>query len=157
MNSKKGVIAATVGLVVVVLMLGIGAVVVTANNSAKNKAAENLAAKQGTSGLRTNDYSDNPEEARKNAAGGDGTDPTGTKEETGSVAFIDGLYLVGDNIQPGKYKSDSPGDCTWKRLNALSGYKNVTETKTVNGPTTVEIKKEDKAFTSTGCGTWTRQ
>jgi hypothetical protein len=157
LTQKTGFIITTVGLVVVVMFLGLGAYLITASNSASNKQEGNKAATEGTAGLRANDYSDNPDEIRKNAAGGDGTDPTGTKNKAASAAFTDGLYLVGEDISAGKYRSDGLGDCTWKRMNALAGYKNVTATATVNGPTTVEIMKEDKAFSSTGCGTWTLQ
>lgn len=154
---RPSTLVISLGITVLFLVLG-GAVFYAASQDAAAPSNNtNTAATEGTAGLRVSDDSDNPQAAQKNAAGGDGTDPSGTTQAAASASFNDGLYVVNQNIAPGKYRSSSTGDCSWKRMNALSGYKSTIASAEVNGQTTVDILSTDKAFSSTGCGTWTKQ
>lgn len=70
----------------------------------------------------------------------------------------DGTYIVGTDLSAGKWKSTGGDSCYWARL---SGFTGTTAAIIANalpsGPTIVTIRSTDKGFTTTGCGTWTRQ
>jgi hypothetical protein len=80
--------------------------------------------------------------------------PTGpaTTIETG------GIYVVGEDIQPGTYKT-AGGDrrrCYWARLRDTSGDRGtILANDLAEGPMTVTIKTTDGAFKTSGCQTWT--
>ena len=82
-----------------------------------------------------------------------------------SGTIADGLWAVGTDIQPGRYRTAGPSgewSCKWRRLdspndaNAIvapffdgsSGY--------VDGPTYVEILAADKFFLSEDCEVWVK-
>ncbi|KYD03490.1 hypothetical protein B4102_3408 [Heyndrickxia sporothermodurans] len=66
--------------------------------------------------------------------------------------FDNGVYIVGKDIAPGKYKSDGGG--YWARLSNFSGENNIIANGNSDGPVIVEIKKTDKGFLSSNNATW---
>jgi len=71
--------------------------------------------------------------------------------------FSDGIYLVGSDIQPGRYRNQGGGFCYWARLSGVTGdFNDIIANSNVSGPTVVDISSTDVAFESDGCGTWTK-
>ncbi len=68
--------------------------------------------------------------------------------------FGDGTHLVGVDIEPGLYRASGSGRsfCRWERLSGLGGE--FGDTIGVGTSQLVEIKRSDKAFKVTGCGSW---
>lgn len=72
-------------------------------------------------------------------------------------SFGDGMYIVGKDIAPGKYKSEGGDMGYWARLSGFSGdLSNVLANANPQGPAIVEIKATDKGFQTFGNGTWTK-
>jgi hypothetical protein len=70
----------------------------------------------------------------------------------------DGTYIVGTDIQPGRWKADGSDLCYWARLKDDSGdFDAIITNHAGAGRATVTVARTDGAFTTTGCGTWTRQ
>ena len=75
----------------------------------------------------------------------------------GNEGFGDGTWLVGDDIQPGRYRVVPGGLCYWARLSGLSGaLTEILANDLPGGPTYVEILPTDTAFTSRGCAMWSK-
>jgi len=71
--------------------------------------------------------------------------------------FGDGTYLVGVDIQPGTYRSDTGEGCYWARLrNFTGGLGSLIANDNPAGPAIVKIGAKDKGFHSQRCGRWTR-
>ncbi len=69
----------------------------------------------------------------------------------------DGLYLVGTEVAPGTYRAESGGDCYWERLSGLSGsFDDLIANGLGAADATVTIQSSDTAFSSSGCGRWSR-
>lgn len=69
----------------------------------------------------------------------------------------DGTFLVGQEIQPGTWRSQGGSGCYWKRLDSLDGSsQNIIDNENARGPTIVTIAPTDVAFHTDDCGTWTR-
>lgn len=70
-----------------------------------------------------------------------------------------GLFLVGEDIEPGTYRGDgSGGTCYWARLSGTSGeFDDIITNGLPQGPTVVTIAESDVAFETTGCADWVRQ
>jgi hypothetical protein len=67
----------------------------------------------------------------------------------------DGTWVVGVNIAPGTYKVTASDGCYWARLKSFSGgMDSIIANDNVKGRAVVTIKKTDKGFTSSNCGTW---
>jgi len=65
----------------------------------------------------------------------------------------DGIFLVGDDIAPGEYRSEA-ADCYWARLSGTSGdFEEIIANG--NGATVVTIAESDYAFESRLCDEWT--
>ena len=76
---------------------------------------------------------------------------------TPNEAFGDGTWLVGDDIQPGRYRVVAEGSCYWARLSGVTGdLDDIITNEIGSGPTYVQILPTDVAFKSTGCGMWTK-
>lgn len=72
--------------------------------------------------------------------------------------FGTGVHLVGQDIEPGTYRTEGTGSCYWARLRGLGGeLGDVIANGLPRGPTTVQIHASDVAFESSGCGQWTRR
>lgn len=70
----------------------------------------------------------------------------------------DGTYLVGTDILPGRWKTAGTDFCYWARLkNDTGDLGSIIANHAGAGPSTVTVKATDGAFSTTGCGTWTRQ
>lgn len=68
----------------------------------------------------------------------------------------DGIYVVGEDIQAGTYRSSGSSYCYWERLSGLSGdFDDIITNDTGEGPMVVTISPNDAAFSSTGCAEWT--
>ncbi|GAB3188065.1 hypothetical protein [Nesterenkonia suensis] len=71
-----------------------------------------------------------------------------------------GVYLVGEDIQPGTYRMNLEGDrsCYWARLSGLSGELNdIITNDNVSGQGFVTIAESDVAFETSRCSEWVRQ
>lgn len=82
----------------------------------------------------------------------------GVVEETIAANTFDGegLYIVGEDIQPGTYRSAGSGYCYWERLSGLSGeFDDLITNDTGEGPMAVTISPNDVAFSTNGCAEWT--
>ncbi|MBU5213260.1 hypothetical protein [Heyndrickxia oleronia] len=67
-------------------------------------------------------------------------------------SFDNGVFIIGKDIAPGKYKSDGGG--YWARLSNFSGENDIIANGNSDGPVIVEIKKTDKGFLSSNNATW---
>jgi hypothetical protein len=85
----------------------------------------------------------------------------GEPAPTAAPTFGDGIWVVGEDIQPGTYRSDVPAGelCYWERLSGFGGdiLEDVITNDLVEGPqqAIVEIQESDAGFNSDDCGTWT--
>lgn len=85
--------------------------------------------------------------------------PPKPKEPKG---FGEGMYLVGDDIKPGRYKTAGPADtdfpnCYWARLKGTTGsLDDIAANGNPEGPSFVTIKSSDEAFETSGCKDWVK-
>lgn len=71
----------------------------------------------------------------------------------------DGTFLVGEEVEPGTYRSAGPtGEvCYWARLKGTTGDGDeIIANSTSKGQSTVTVLASDKAFQSDGCQAWKR-
>ena len=79
-----------------------------------------------------------------------------------NATIFDGVWRVGEDIQPGIYRTIPPEDplgvgCSWSRLSGLSGeLSDIIASEFSEDPIQVEIAVNDIAFKSQNCGTWTK-
>ena len=77
-----------------------------------------------------------------------------------ATSFGDGTHVVGQDIEPGTYRTAGPatgsfGTCYWSRLRNTSGeLDGIIANGLPTGPATVTIRSGDAAFETTGCQTW---
>lgn len=72
--------------------------------------------------------------------------------------FGTGIHVVGQDIEPGTYRTEGSGSCYWARLRGLGGeLGDVIANGLPQGPATVKIRPSDVAFETSGCGQWTRR
>jgi hypothetical protein len=89
----------------------------------------------------------------------EGTDDQVAQEPAEEVAaepeagFGDGTYIVGENLDPGIYRSTGTNLCYWERM---SGFGGTFEEIIANGNegTIVEIVASDAGFKTERCGQW---
>ncbi|WP_457031414.1 hypothetical protein [Kitasatospora sp. P5_F3] len=78
----------------------------------------------------------------------------------GDTIAGNGTYLVGDDIQPGTYKTAGPGSlglCYWERgKDSSGGFDSIIANDNLTGQGVVTIKKTDKVFKTQGCQVWTK-
>jgi hypothetical protein len=74
-----------------------------------------------------------------------------------SVTFGDGLYRIGINLGPATYRTrGNASGCYWERLSGFSGTSDdIIANDFTNVRAIVTVSATDKAFHTTGCGTWT--
>ena len=83
--------------------------------------------------------------------------PAKTAAEPASTISRDGVYLVGQDIKPGAYRSTGNNDCFWARLKGTSGTAgDVITSDIITGSGTVTIERADEAFETTRCNDWKR-
>jgi hypothetical protein len=82
----------------------------------------------------------------------------GQESEQQEGSFSDGTYQVGTDIQPGTYRtSEGSTGCYYERLSGFSGELNdIIANNNTDAPAVVTIKPTDAGFTSSSCGTWTK-
>lgn len=71
--------------------------------------------------------------------------------------FGDGQYIVGKDIEPGRYKNDevTSGFGYWARLSGFTGeLDDIITNDNIEGSVIVEISESDFGFETNGCGTW---
>lgn len=72
--------------------------------------------------------------------------------------FGEGAFLVGVDIEPGRYRSEGGTLCYWARLGNFggAGVDGILANDNVEGQAIVDIAATDRGFTSTRCGGWVR-
>ena len=85
-------------------------------------------------------------------------DAGGQESEQQDATFSDGTYQVGTDIQPGTYRTrESSSGCYYERLSGFSGEINdIIANNNTDAPAIVTIRPTDAGFTSSSCGTWTK-
>ncbi len=82
---------------------------------------------------------------------------TVTTTPTPKIAFSDGTYRVGVDIEAGTYQEVGPPDsCYWARLRGFSGALSDIIANSFAGATIVTIAPTDVGFLSTRCGGWSK-
>jgi hypothetical protein len=67
----------------------------------------------------------------------------------------DGMFRVGPELIPGRYRASSPSACHWARLRGFSGESGDLIASGV-GQGLVDVGSADVGLKTQGCGTWTR-
>jgi hypothetical protein len=94
------------------------------------------------------------DEAFSSTRCGDWTYPRTSEEPL--TEFIDGTWIVGDQIASGRYRNDGGEGCYWQRLSGFSGtLDDILANDNTDNPTIVDISSSDAGFGSVRCGTWT--
>ncbi|MGH3519343.1 MAG: hypothetical protein ACRDQ7_18370 [Haloechinothrix sp.] len=69
-----------------------------------------------------------------------------------------GIFVVGEDIEPGTYKTSGSSLCYYARLRDTSGdFDSIITNANVDGPATVTISSSDGAFETSGCADWVKQ
>ena len=72
--------------------------------------------------------------------------------------FGDGTFIVGLDIAPGTWRSSGGDSCYWARLSGFSEETKHIKANDIGGVNSiVTIVRTDKGFSSSNCGTWTKQ
>jgi hypothetical protein len=73
-------------------------------------------------------------------------------------SFGEGDWIVGEQIQPGRYRAEVRSWCYWERASGFGhGFGDIIANDNVqDGSAIVEIAPSDRRFSSSGCGTWRR-
>ncbi|MGH3328694.1 MAG: hypothetical protein ACRDPT_13015 [Streptomycetales bacterium] len=67
----------------------------------------------------------------------------------------EGMFVVGRDIQAGRYRTQGSAFCYWERLRDRSGaYESIIDRELATRPVVVTIKKSDEVFHTTGCPGW---
>lgn len=75
-----------------------------------------------------------------------------------ATSFGDGDHVVGRHIQPGTYRANPTESCYHARLSGFSGQlSDIIANNNTREQVVVTIAEGDVGFTSSRCGTWTRQ
>lgn len=72
-----------------------------------------------------------------------------------AVAFSDGTFRVGTDIQPGTYQASTGDDCFWERLSGFDGTPDEIIASAF-AQTIATIEPTDAGFESASCGNWTK-
>lgn len=80
-------------------------------------------------------------------------EPTEEVSAEPEAGFGDGTYIVGENLEPGIYRSTDTSLCYWERM---SGFGGTFDEIIANGNegTIVEIQATDAGFKTERCGRW---
>lgn len=79
------------------------------------------------------------------------------EEREAASTFGNGVHIVGDDIEPGTYRTEGGSNCYWARLSGLSGsFDELIANGLPDGPGTVAIQSGDAGFESSGCADWNR-
>jgi hypothetical protein len=81
------------------------------------------------------------------------TEGSGSRERRGN--FEDGFWVVGEEVQPGRYISrPQTGACSWGRFADIRGDNIIVSQDRRTHQVIVDILATDKAFSSDNCGVW---
>lgn len=75
-----------------------------------------------------------------------------------TAPFGDGVWIVGVDIAPGTWQSETPpdGSCYWERMSGFGGeLDDIIANEFTESQQVVTIQPGDVGFKSDGCGTWT--
>lgn len=83
--------------------------------------------------------------------------PTTAAASPSAFTFGDGVFQVGSQVPPGRYRAASLSSlCYWARLSGFGGsLGEIISNGIPTGSVVVDIKAGDAGFESNGCGTWT--
>jgi hypothetical protein len=71
------------------------------------------------------------------------------------AAISDGTWVVGSDIKAGLYKTAGDGECYWARLKDLTGgLDSIRANGNIDGPTTIQVLRSDKALELNGGCDW---
>jgi hypothetical protein len=156
---RRRFIAALCGAVVAGIVLGsIAASDDTADEEARSDAEESVGVFDDTTTTEALSPSTTEPPATTTT---EATTTTSTTEPE-PEGFSDGVWVVGEDIEPGIYRTQGPGDgewdlCYWARLSGLTGdFEELIVNGIPEGPASVEILPTDVAFETSGCGEWVR-
>lgn len=80
---------------------------------------------------------------------------TTVAEEPQETGFGDGTYVVGQDVQPGTYRTEGGEFCYLARLSGLGGtIDEIITNDNGSGPQIVAIAPTDVGFETSGCGEW---
>lgn len=74
--------------------------------------------------------------------------------DTADAGFGNGTYRIGEDLEPGTYRSTGTSMCYWERLSGFSGELEDIIGNGNDGLEIVTIAESDAGFTSQGCGDW---
>ena len=70
----------------------------------------------------------------------------------------EGTFVVGEDLQPGTYRTEGQDGCYWARLSGLGGgLEDIIANDNTDGPVTIEVSPGDRALELSGCGEFVRQ
>ncbi len=73
------------------------------------------------------------------------------------TSFGDGIFIVGTDIEAGKYKNTASDGCYYSRLRGFGGtISDIISNENTDDQVIVTISASDKGFKSSRCGTWTK-
>lgn len=81
-------------------------------------------------------------------------EPTPEPTATPQPGFGDGGHIIGEDVQPGIYRSTGDSFCYWARLRGFSGELDDIIANGTNTPEIVAISSTDVGFEAQGCGQW---
>ncbi|WP_327743973.1 hypothetical protein OHO28_20795 [Streptomyces europaeiscabiei] len=96
------------------------------------------------------------------AATPSGTPAGAAKKPTADEIPGDGTFIVGEDIEPGTYRSDGPQGgvvthCSWERLSGTGrDAEDIIAANGGSGQDTVTVEEGDRAFSTSGCKPWKR-
>ena len=67
-----------------------------------------------------------------------------------------GTYVVGEDIQPGRYRAEASPGCYWARLSSLN-TSDIIDNNNADGPVAIEVLATDKALELADCADFVRQ
>lgn len=71
------------------------------------------------------------------------------------TSFLDGIYIVGTDVEPGTYQNSGQNSCYYSRLRGFSGsLGEIISNENTDSKAIVTISLTDKGFKSSRCGTW---
>jgi hypothetical protein len=74
------------------------------------------------------------------------------------TSFEDGVYIVGTDIEPGRYRNSGSSGCYYEKLSGFSGdsSNDVIASGNTDRPAVIAIEPTDAGFKSARCGTWSK-
>jgi len=70
-----------------------------------------------------------------------------------NVIDKNGIYIIGADIFPGRYRTAGNPECYWARLRS-GDARDIIDSHKNSGPQVIEIRESDTAFLTQNCGMW---